>query len=106
MEDYRKIYCWFRVHAFLIFFHECRHRSTSPTVPQKNERPLTLLASPGDLCHASPSLRIHTLGISLFAETWKWTLEREKYKPEYANLWNNTAIGEDGEGEVDVILYP
>jgi Asp-tRNA(Asn)/Glu-tRNA(Gln) amidotransferase A subunit family amidase len=37
---------------------------------------------------------------------WKWTVEREKYKSEYANLWNNTATGEDGDGEVDVILCP
>ena len=43
-------------------------------------------------------------------EIWQWTVKREKYKTEYAKIWNDTSTGtsETGEleGMVDVILCP
>ena len=44
------------------------------------------------------------------AEVWDLTFEREKYKEEYLQHWNNTASGRDETGDlidaVDVILCP
>ena len=39
-------------------------------------------------------------------ETWELTAQRERYRAEYAKLWNETATGGDGGGPVDVILCP
>ena len=43
-------------------------------------------------------------------EIWHWTMKREGYKIEYAKVWNDTATGTSGAGElegtVDVILCP
>ena len=42
-------------------------------------------------------------------EIWQWTMKREKYKSEYAKIWNDTSgTSETGEleGMVDVILCP
>lgn len=43
-------------------------------------------------------------------EIWHWTMKREGYKTEYAKVWNDTATGTNGTGElegmVDVILCP
>ena len=43
-------------------------------------------------------------------EIWQWTIKREKYKSEYAKVWNDTSAGTsdtgDFEGMVDVILCP
>jgi amidase len=44
------------------------------------------------------------------AELWEWTSKRDKYRGEYAELWNSTASGKDEFGSptgmVDVILCP
>ncbi|MCJ1479223.1 hypothetical protein MMC13_007908 [Lambiella insularis] len=43
-------------------------------------------------------------------DVWHWTMEREIYRGTYAHVWNETATGEDAngdpEGAVDVILCP
>ncbi|KAF2141027.1 uncharacterized protein K452DRAFT_288411 [Aplosporella prunicola CBS 121167] len=39
-------------------------------------------------------------------DVWRLTAQREQYRAEYAEAWNRTATGPDGEGMVDVILCP
>ncbi|KAH7048395.1 amidase signature domain-containing protein [Macrophomina phaseolina] len=39
-------------------------------------------------------------------DIWRLTRLREQYRTEYAEQWNATATGEDGDGMVDVILCP
>ena len=39
-------------------------------------------------------------------EVWKWTVKRDAYRAEYAELWNQTATDGDAESAVDVILSP
>lgn len=39
-------------------------------------------------------------------ELWDWTQKREKYRLEYAKLWNETASADDPDSAVDVILCP
>ena len=43
-------------------------------------------------------------------EIWQWTIKREKYKSEYAKVWNDTSTGTSDTGEfegmIDVILCP
>lgn len=39
-------------------------------------------------------------------EVWNWTVKREAYRAEYAELWNRTAAAGDEESAVDVILCP
>ena len=40
------------------------------------------------------------------SELWSWTIKREAYRAEYAELWNKTAVDGDPETTVDVILCP
>jgi Asp-tRNA(Asn)/Glu-tRNA(Gln) amidotransferase A subunit family amidase len=39
-------------------------------------------------------------------ELWSWTLKREAYRTEYAQVWNKTAMDGDADSAVDVILCP
>lgn len=39
-------------------------------------------------------------------EVWTLTLQRERYRAEYAQLWNETAVDGDPETALDVILCP
>lgn len=48
-----------------------------------------------------PLVKEHTI-----SELWGWTIEREKYRAEYAEAWNKTATEGDAESAVDVILCP
>jgi amidase len=53
----------------------------------------------------NPFVKEHTI-----AELWEWTSKRDKYRQEYAELWNSTGTGKDEFGSptgmVDVILCP
>ena len=40
------------------------------------------------------------------SEVWEWTRKRQEYRAEYAEVWNKTPVGGDGESAVDVILCP
>ncbi len=39
-------------------------------------------------------------------EVWHWTAQRDTYRMEYAQLWNETAVDGDPDTAVDVILCP
>ncbi|QDS68693.1 hypothetical protein FKW77_002767 [Venturia effusa] len=53
----------------------------------------------------NPYVKEHSI-----AELWEWITKRDKYRDEYAELWNSTATGKDEFGSpigtVDVILCP
>jgi hypothetical protein len=53
----------------------------------------------------NPYVKEHTI-----SELWDWTAQRDKYRDDYAALWNSTATEIDDSGAptgmVDVILCP
>jgi amidase len=40
------------------------------------------------------------------SELWSWTVKREAYRAEYAEVWNKTGVDEDADSAIDVILCP